>query len=174
MRVSFSTIRNWLAAHSDDLTVEQLTELSSLVEQQRQAATEREGKYRRALEQAAASVGVSVDELLKRSRPGDQGGKQKISGVRRPYLNPYAPEDGLFALFDNRMPDWADKLINHPNPSLRWTKAELHYKEIEAAFERHEGQKWADKYGKSAQAIYVELEQQEPTRYSRQQKRKDA
>lgn len=167
MRVTFSTVRNWLSANGESLTVAQLTELDRLVEQHRQAVTAREGKYRQALEQAAASVGVSVDELLRRSRVPEQGGRQEISGARKPYLNPYAPYDGLFALFDNRLPDWANELLKHPDPALRWMKAELKHSEIEAAYERHTGQKWLTAYGKSAAAIYEELKAKEPVRYSR-------
>lgn len=167
MRISFPTIRNWLTAHCDTLTVAQIDELSSLLEQHRQVVSAREGKYRQALEQAAASVGVSVDELLKRSRVPEQGGRQEISGVRKPYLNPYAPHSGLFALFDNRLPDWADELLNNPDPDRRWEKVELRYDRIEAAYERHNEQKWLTAYGKSAADIYEELKAKEPVRYSR-------
>lgn len=132
MRPSFTTIRKWITDPNSDISLDQLRELSSLVEQRRAYAESHEDRVQQALQQAADNLGVPVEELVKRTAPVNSSTRKTVDGVRRPYLNPYKlagddeDEVQLVFLANKRMPPWAEALLKNG-----WDKEDFRYNRIQ-------------------------------------------
>lgn len=169
MAISLTSIKNWLANNAAKLTPEDIRELEALLANLRGQVEEHAARKKALLADLAALDGISVEQAEQRYKSGE--GK-KVAENRRVYMDPFEPFKTPVGLFPGRMPEWATKLLEDPNPTARWTKAELKVDEIEAAFERHTGEKWVDRYSKSAAEILADELKKDKVRYTRPQNRK--
>ncbi|MFL9948923.1 hypothetical protein PQR68_23305 [Paraburkholderia agricolaris] len=66
----------------------------------------------------------------KSDRPADA--RLPRTGVRRPYMNPFDAQSGIYAFPPNhpeKMPDWARQALNQG-----WRKQDMHYKNLAGAW----------------------------------------
>ena len=130
MRLSFNAVSRWLAAEGASCTREQLAQLQASLDAARTAIASNDARLAAALEQAEAAAraaGVSLDELLQRTKP--TADKPRKADVRRPYLNPYDANSELTALRPGKArPVWVEQLM-----AAGWDVSELHYKRHAAA-----------------------------------------
>jgi hypothetical protein len=130
MRLSFTAVSRWLEAEGPNCTHGQLAQLQASLDSARTAIARKDARLAEALvqaEAAARAAGVSLDELLQRTKPSVD--KPRKADVRKPYLNPYDANSQLTALRPGKArPDWVEQLV-----SAGWDVSELHYKRHAAA-----------------------------------------
>jgi len=71
--------------------------------------------------------GLVPQNTQSKGRPGRKAGRISDE-IRKPYMHPYDPELGIFAIKKGHPPPWAEKLL-----AEGWTLADLHYRRISAA-----------------------------------------
>lgn len=182
MAISFRNVTKWLAEHGGALSEDDFRQLEDLVYQCREQVQARANEDRKELEELAKRKGKTLDEMLRSAGvvPTPVQPK-KVAKFRRPYLNPYAPREQLYALYegDPRRPlePWAQQLKELPGAAA-WAKEDFHYTKVQTEFDLREGSgEWMRRYKATAEEIFHELhaaELAERPRNSRNQKRKQA
>lgn len=138
MRLTYSSVLQWLAANAETLTPAEIAKLETAVANAKAESHRHNEKLQRALaemESIAKSVGLgSATDLLKLVARGPAAaapdGKTPRAGLRKPYMDPYDPDSGIFALTHlHELPEWARRAVANG-----WTKPEFHYKRIGAAW----------------------------------------
>lgn len=168
MRLSFQQVLNWIDDQAKDCTAAQLNMLMQKLEAAKREAAQRDEQVERVRQQMsemAKSLGLeSPAELMKFIKPGAveaapktkfirQGSRVPRTSIRKPYMDPFDPQSDIHALpHMHPLLPWAQRCIDQG-----WSKEELHYKRIKAAWQARGLPELYDPIERHAALIAAEL-----------------
>lgn len=171
MRLSFVGVRRWLEDNATSCSEEELHTLASIVEQAIPVVARKDQEVKKKLAQIvelAKEAGLdekAVARLVSSKVELAPGSRRLRTAVRRPYMNPFDVQSGIYAFPPNhpeKMPDWAKEAI-----AQGWEKEEMHYKKLAAAWTKRNMPRLYDPV-----ARHSELQAEEAAKGGYQRKKK--
>jgi len=171
MRLSYIGVRRWLEDNATSCTEEELHLLATIIESAIPIVERRNSEVQQKLArivELARDAGLdekAVARLVHSKRDLPPGARLPRTGVRRPYMNPFDAESGIYAFpptHPDKMPEWAKQAL-----AQGWEKEEMHYKKLAAAWAKRNMPKLFDPV-----ARHSELQAEEAAKGGYQRKKK--
>lgn len=160
MRLSFVGVRRWLEDNALSCSEEELHTLASIIEAAIPVVERKNEAVKQKLTQIvelAREAGLdekAVARLVSSKAEQASGSRLPRTGVRRPYMNPFDPQSGIYAFPPNhpdKMPDWAKQAL-----AQGWEKEEMHYKNLAAAWAKRNMRRLYDPMARHGELQAVE------------------
>lgn len=180
MKLNYGLVRQWLIENMSLCSLDQLRELSDMVDQATVQAELRKSRIEEELaqlrmlaEDSAQRLGLPVEQILNLTRQGPEqragavdlvvpvGAKKPRAGVRKPYMNPFQDDGTIYSISlahpDRNRPEWLAR-AEAEGISLD----QCHYKRLESTWRLKNMPRLYDPI-----ARHAELVAQEPVKYQR-------
>lgn len=171
MRLSYIAVRRWLQENATSCSEEELHTIAYIAEQAIPIVEKKNQELKRKLAQIvelAKEAGLdekAVARLVSSKVELAPGSRLPRTAVRRPYMNPFDAQSGIYAFPPNhpeKIPAWAKQAI-----AQGWEKEEMHYKRLAAAWAKRNMPRLYDPV-----ARHSELQAEEAAKGGYQRKKK--
>lgn len=164
MRLSYPAVLAWLTTHCTEFTTAQLEQLDGVVQAALEQARARDAQtadvLRRMDELAREAGASSAAEILQRAA-AQQGGveapavtqpRKLRTDVRKPYLDPYDANSGIYAAKNLSETEWFKRA-----QAKGWTMQQCHYKHLADTWKSRGMKPLYDPVERHAQLVQQEL-----------------